>query len=193
MRRYYKPLAIMLIVLVVGYTLWPLFLEHASVVKTYLIQYKKFCQANPWVGYAIYAAILSTILLAGLPVATVAMLFAGVVYGFWEAITLVTICRLAAATVSLVLVRQLLHEPPRPARRQPYFLRKFEHHPKVGLFLARLAPIPDSVVNYTLAAAPMRQRDFVVVSLLGMIPFTLLCVWMGQQLGTVSSFVRFLK
>lgn len=193
MRRYLRPLLFTLLILALGFSLWPLITANIGEVKAALIVLKKYCLANPWTGYFLYSAILSTILFAGLPIATIAMLLAGVIYGFWEAATLVTLCRLLTAVAAFVIARYLVDAPNRPSRKAPYIIRKFERHPNLGLFLARLAPIPDSVVNYTIAASPITNRDYVVLSLLGMIPFTLLCVWLGSELGTVSHLIRWMQ
>ncbi len=193
MYRYTKPLGLIIILTVIACWFLPDITAHAGTVKTQLIHFKKYCLANTWTGYLLYVSILSTILLAGLPVATVAMLLAGVIYGFWEVATLVTLCRLLAAILTFLIARQLIGRPSTRPFRTPYLIRKFEHHPKIALMLVRLMPIPDSVVNYTIAASTISHRDYVVLSLIGMIPFTLLCVWMGQELGTISSFVRYIK
>ena len=193
MRRYLRPAIFTLLLLAVGYSLWPIFLTHIGEVKALLIALKKYCLTNPWTGYFVYTGILSTILFAGLPIAGIAMLLAGIIYGFWEAFTLVTLCRLITATVAFFVVRRLIDTHDRPKRKVPYIIRKFEHHPNVGLLLARLTPIPDSVVNYTLAASPIKHRDYVGVSLLGMIPDTLLCVWLGNQLGSISHLIRWMQ
>ena len=193
MRRYIKPFIFALLLLAVGYSLWPIFLENIGEVKALLIALKKYCLANLWTGYFIYAGIFSIILLAGLPIAGIAMLLAGVIYGFWEAFTLVILCRLITAMIAFFAVRQLVDVPDRPKRKAPYIIRKFERHPNVGLLLARLAPIPDSVVSYTVAASPIKHRDYAFVSLLGMIPDVIICVWLGNQLGSISRLVRWMQ
>ena len=193
MRRYLKPAIFALMLLIVGYGLLPVFMAHTGEMKALLITLKKFCLANPWSGYFIYSGILSTILFAGLPVAGIAMLLAGVIYGFWEAVTLVMLCRLITAMTAFFVVRQLMDVPDRPKRKAPYIIRKFERHPNVGLLLARLAPIPDSVVNYTVAASSIKHRDYAFVSLLGMIPDVIICVWLGNHLGSISHLMRWMQ
>lgn len=194
MKRYLNPFLIMLTVLALGYTLWPLAEAHMGHVKQALIQFKSYCRANPWTSYTLYTGLLSAILLTGLPFASIVMLLAGVLYGFWEAAALVTICRLMAAFLSFIIVRHWLYETPPLRRREhlPYFLQLFERHPNIGLLLVRLAPLPDSMVNYTVAASPITHRNYLLVSLLGMIPVSIAIVWIGQELGSISRFIRYI-
>lgn len=193
MRPYIKPVLITLILCAAGYMLWPFIHANISLVKATLIDIKKFCLSHTWQGYLVYTTILSVILFAGLPLASAAMLLAGVIYGFWEAVTLVTLCRLLTAAFAFFIVRRLLNCDGTPHKRAPYLIRKFEKHPTIGLLLARLSPLPDSVVNYTAPVTPIHHTQYMIVSLIGMIPLTLLCVWAGGQLGSVAQLIRWLQ
>lgn len=196
MRPYLRPVLVGLLLAVAGYALWPLMLENMAPIKSALITTKKFCLSHTWQGYLIYTTILSVILFAGLPLATAAMLLAGVIYGFWEAVALVTICRLTTAALAFFVIRHMIatDRPVNKRKRQvPYIVRKLEKNPNLGLFLARLSPLPDSVVNYTMPITPIPQTNYLLVSLIGMIPLTLACVWFGHHLGSVSRLVHWLQ
>lgn len=196
MRPYLRPVLVGLFLAAAGYALWPLMLENIALIKSTLITIKKYCLSHGWQGYCIYSAILTLILFAGLPLATAAMLLAGVIYGFWEAVALVTLCRLSTAGLSFCVIRHMIATD-RPVnkrgRKSPYIVQKFENNPNLGLLLARLSPLPDSVVNYTMPITPIPQTNYLLVSLIGMIPLTVACVWFGHHLGSVSRLVHWLQ
>lgn len=192
MRHYLKPLIFALLLTALGYAMWPLLQSNLAAVKLVLLEFRHFCRVNPMASYAIFASVMAGTVLLGLPLATLLMLFAGLVYGFWEAAALVTLSRVAAAFIAFILARALIEETDVPVRQKPYLLRRFEQHPCLSLFIARLAPLPDSVVNYAIAASPIRHRDYIAVSLVGMVPVTLACVWLGEQMGTISRLLNLL-
>lgn len=194
MRRYGKPILLAALLLMLGYALWPLMQPHLIQIKAWLIEFKQYSRHQPATSYLIYSGVLMVILLLGLPVATAIILLAGITYGFWEAIMLVTACRLAAAGMGFVFTRHMIDEPRRERyRKKPTLLKKFERNPHIALLLMRLAPLPDSVANYTMGASPIRSSQYLLYSLLGMIPLTILYVWIGNELGSISKLIRFLN
>ncbi len=55
------------------------------------------------------------------------------------------------------------------------------------VFLLKLSPLcPFAIMNYALGATQLRLRDFVWASLVGAVPGTLLYVWLGSLLHTMS-------
>jgi uncharacterized membrane protein YdjX (TVP38/TMEM64 family) len=194
MNRYIKPLLWMSAAALLGCMLWPLVGAHMAEIKTMLLHFKHYGRLHPLISYALYTLALAVVLFSGLPVATALMLFAGVVYGFWEAATLVTMARLIVAVAAFAAARHWVHFPPRRRRRaHEFLLAQMERHPNVTLLVARLMPIPDGMVNYTVAVSPIRSMHYVLVSLVGMIPFTLACVWFGSQLGSVHRLLAYLS
>jgi len=190
MRNYLTPFLILLAIAVIGHEAWPALKPHMIGLQDHLNQFALYSREHPLLSYSVYGAILCGVLLAGLPLATIVMLLAGVTYQFWEAAALITLCRLAAAAIAFFLARNLLSMNSDAQTERPLMLRKLEEHPNLSLFLARLAPLPDSFVNYTVAASPICQRDYVLVSLAGMIPFTLGCAWFGHHLGNVTALMN---
>ena len=78
-------------------------------------------------------------------------------------------------------------------RKTSGWLERFSQHPQLGLLLARLSPLPDNVVNCTIAASPIDKKPFVLLSLLGMLPFTAVYVWLGSELGSISRLIRYIQ
>jgi uncharacterized membrane protein YdjX (TVP38/TMEM64 family) len=104
--------------------------------------------------------------------------------------------RFVTAMITFLLARRVFFQkddckPPQPLQLR--ILRLVESHPNLSVLLVRLAPIPDTIANYSLAAAPVRESHYAVMTLIGMIPFTLLCVSIGQQLGSISHLLRYLE
>ncbi len=197
MRRSIILATIIFITLILGYALGPVIDAHLPELRRYLLEFRSYSHANPVMGYFVFMAMLGATILTGLPLATVWMISAGLLFSFWEAAVLIMLGRLIAADIAFMLARRVLEEP-RPPRYMRYkrtatLWERMEQHPNIGLLIARLAPIPDGVVNYTSAAAHIRHTDYLLVSLLGMLPITLICVWMGQQLGSISSLIRWLQ
>ncbi len=189
MRPYWILIGFTVALFALDYAFWPAIHPYMGLIKGWLILFKKFCIAHPLLGYAAYIGVLALVLFLGLPLAMAIMLLAGVTYDFWEATVLLTFCRLAVAVAAFLLVRHLVHQE-RSHRPQPVLLRKFEEHPRVGLLLARLAPLPETTVNYAMGASSLDCMQYTVISLIGMIPLTMLCVWMGNELGSVSHLIR---
>jgi uncharacterized membrane protein YdjX (TVP38/TMEM64 family) len=200
MKKILLPIAFILIVALAFHAAWPFLQPHLKEVARALIHFKTYCHQNPYAGYAIYVMITLAILPFGLPISTAVMLLAGIIFSFWEATTLIMACRFAAAMLTLLAVRHVWGETDGETRagdkgrtakkRLPRMIR---NHPNWSVLLVRLAPIPDSVVNYSLAAAPVREDRYALMSLIGMVPFTLLCVWIGQHLGTVNNLLSYIK
>lgn len=182
-------------------SLWPLIQPHLIYIKTYLVQFRRFSYEQPGISYAVFSGIFIGILLIGLPLSTAIMLLGGVIYSFWEATAIITLCRLAAAVTGFVLGKQLLewagqshryiYLPKRkPLRAPPPMLDRFRNHEWLYLLMLRLAPVPDCVVNYSMGATAMRLHHYVTISLIGMVPFTFFCVWAGRQLGSVTNLLQ---
>lgn len=187
MRAYILLALIVLFTLLLGYAVWPLLHPYMGQIKFWLIELKQFCHQNPLAGYAVYGMLLSFILFFGLPFSMLIMLMAGITYDFWEATFLVTLCRLMVAIAAFLLVRHLMIE--NMEKPQPALFKRFERHPKVGLLLARLAPLPDTTVNYAMGAVSINCMQYAAISLIGMIPLSLFCVWVGNELGSITQLI----
>ncbi len=57
--------------------------------------------------------------------------------------------------------------------------------------LLKLSPVcPFAIVNYALGVTPLRMRDFLVASLAGAIPGTVMYIWIGSLLNGVTDVIR---
>jgi len=188
--RFYKSLLVFTAVsILTGYVCWPVIHPYLWHIRLWLIVLKDFCHQNPLLGYVFYSCLFGITLFVGLPFAIAIMLFAGLTYSFWEATFLIVFCRLVVAIIAFIAVRRMINVSA-IKRPQPVLIKKFERHPKVGLLLARLSPLPDTTINYAMGTSSLNCMQYTLISLIGMIPMTLLCVWTGGRLGSVSKLIH---
>ena len=117
---------------------------------------------------------------------------AGLAYGPWLGLLLVSPLSVAAATLSFVLgrtvargwiARRVAADPRFRAVDAAIGQRGF----KIVLLL-RLSPLfPFNVLNYALGLTDVRLRDFILASFIGMLPGTFLYVYLGSLVSNVAS------
>lgn len=127
--------------------------------------------------------------------ASVLTLGAGFAYGPVYGSLLVVVASNLSALVSFLLGRTVLRE--RVGRRlvgQPRFTAVDTAVAAQGfkvVLLLRLSPIfPFSVLNYSLSLTRVRLRDYVPATFLGMLPATVLYVYLGSLVTSVAQLTR---
>lgn len=131
-------------------------------------------------AFAIYVAVTAL----SLPAATALTLICGWYFRFWRAALLVSFASTAGATLAFCLSRYLLREAMqhRFGDRLARFNESLERDGAFYLFSLRLMPvIPFFVVNAMMGLTPIRVRTFWWVSQLGMLPVTLIWVYVGAS------------
>lgn len=141
-------------------------------------------------GVAAYVAAYVTVTLLLLP-ASLLTAGAGLAYGPILGTTLVSPVSVAAATLAFLLGRTVARDW--VATRIAGDARFAAIDAAIGrhgfriVALLRLSPlVPFSVLNYALGLTRVRPRDFVLGSFVGMLPGTLLYVYLGSLVTTVS-------
>ena len=124
------------------------------------------------------------------PVATGLSLLAGSLFGFTEALLLVSFASTIGATLAMLLARYVLrdvvekHWPRLLARTN----RGLTRDGLLYLLALRLAPAPPFfVVNLLMGLTRISARRFFIVSQLGMLPIDLVFVNAGRALAKVDS------
>lgn len=131
-------------------------------------------------AFAIYVAVTAL----SLPAATALTLICGWYFRFWRAALLVSFASTAGATLAFLLSRYLLREAMqrRYGDRLTRFNESLERDGPFYLFMLRLTPvIPFFVVNAMMGLTPICTRTFWWVSQLGMLPATLVWVYVGAS------------
>ena len=137
---------------------------------------------------------------AGYAAATVLMipgalvtLFVGAVYGPWLGTALVSPASVLGATAAFLLGRHVFR-PAVEARmagnaRFQALQRALEHRGLHVLTLVRLSPVfPFTVVNYAFGLTPLKTWQFVLGSFVGMLPGTLMYVYLGSTIGDLAAY-----
>ena len=153
-------------------------------VADYLQNVLAWIQANPSISWAVYIGlyILATVLL--LP-GSILTLGAGFLFGVGFGYLLVAIGSVVGATLAFLIGRFLardwvdsrLSEMPKFAALD----RAVSERGALIVFLTRLSPIfPFNLLNYALGLTAVRPLTYILVSWIGMIPGTLLYVYLGS-------------
>jgi len=129
----------------------------------------------------ILAYVLMTVLLIPGSALT---LGASALFGFWKGLAVVLCGANLGALCSFLLARTLLRaQVARWAAANPKFAaldRAIGQHDFKMVFLARLSPIfPFTLLNYLLGLTTVRTSAYVLANLFGMLPGTLLYVYLG--------------
>lgn len=147
---------------------------HAYPVKTVLV------------FFLVYLAVTSL----SLPGAAVLSVLAGAIFGLPVGAVTVLLAATAGATVAFWLSRYIFHDwvQDRFGDKLQAVNAGIEKDGAFYLFTLRLIPIfPFFVINLVMGLTPMRTTVFCVVSLLGMVPGSILFVNVGTQLADLES------
>jgi uncharacterized membrane protein YdjX (TVP38/TMEM64 family) len=116
---------------------------------------------------------------------------AGLVYGTLVGVLIVSPASVLGATGSFLIARYFARDwVERKIQKYPKFKAVDRAVEKQGfkvVFLLRLQPIlPFVLLNYALGLTRVRLRDYVIASWIGMLPATIVYVYLGSALHDVS-------
>jgi uncharacterized membrane protein YdjX (TVP38/TMEM64 family) len=179
-----KKLASILALVAVALSAWFLYLDER------LPGFVEWVRAHGATGALLIglAYALATVLMVPGSLAT---LLIGAVYGPWLGTALVSPASVLGATVAFLLGRTVMR-PPIEARmaqstRFAALQRAVERQGFKIVALVRLSPIfPFVVVNYAFGLTRVSLRAYVLGSFLGMLPGTLMYVYLGSTAGDVA-------
>jgi len=145
-------------------------------------------------GVVIYAAVFAVAAVCLVP-GSILTVGAGVAYGLVWGTLIASIASAAAATAAFLVARTIARRRvARWAAADPRFAALDAAIGDDGLklvILVRLSPlIPFNVLNYALGLTRVRLRDYALGSFLGMLPVTVLYVYIGSLAGQVVSLAR---
>ena len=109
----------------------------------------------------------------------------GSIYGIWRGLLIAMPAGVASATAVFVLARSVLREWARRriagSQRLVAISRAVGAHGTWVVFLLRLSPVvPFNLLNYALSVTEVRLRVFVIATTIGMLPPTILYLYMGS-------------
>lgn len=146
--------------------------------------------AHPWptrLGFFLLYVLLTGL---SLPVATILTLAAGALFGvLWGSIA-VALASTCGATVAFMASRFLFHDllQARLGHKLTVINAGIRRDGALYLFMMRLVPaFPFFVINAAMGLTPMRPATFFLVSLVAMLPVSIVYVNAGSQLARISS------
>lgn len=145
-------------------------------------------------GGALYALVYvagTALFFPGLPLT----LGAGFIYGALIGTLVVSPASVAGASAAFLIARYLARD---------WVARRLKKYPQAAaidraiarngfkvVVLLRLQPvIPFNMLNYVLGLTDIRLRDYVLASWIGMLPATILYVYLGSVMGDVTDLLR---
>lgn len=145
-------------------------------------------------GGALYALVYvagTALFFPGLPLT----LGAGFIYGALIGTLVVSPASVAGASAAFLIARYLARD---------WVARRLKKYPQAAaidraiarngfkvVVLLRLQPvIPFNMLNYALGLTDIRLRDYVLASWIGMLPATILYVYLGSVMGDVTDLLR---
>ncbi len=151
---------------------------------------RAYADARPWAAALGFAAVYVVATALSIPGATILTLFAGAVFGLRTGSVIVAISATLGATLAMLSARYLFRDAVRAkfSDRLKTIDAGIEREGGFYLFALRLAPVfPFFVINLAMGLTGIRTRTYAWVSLIGMLPGTLVFVNAGRELGKLQS------
>jgi len=144
-----------------------------------------------WIGIVAYILIYIAACVFLLP-GSVLTLGAGVVFGVVKGSVIVSIASTLGATIAFLTGRYIARSwVVRQIEKRPFFQAIDEAISAEGwkiVLLTRLSPIfPFSLMNYALGLTRVKIKDYVLASWIGMLPGTVMYVYIGSLAGSLAS------
>ena len=142
--------------------------------------------------YGLIYAGATVLIVPGTPLTAVAGLLYGVIIG----VIIVSPASVLGATLAFLLGRYVARDwIARKLERYPKFVaidRAIERNGFLVVLLMRLEPVflPFALLNYALGITRVRLRDYVLASWIGMLPATILYVYLGSVAGDLTRLVH---
>jgi len=152
-----------------------------------LIAYK---EAHPVGSIAIFSAIYIAVTAASIPGALVLTLTAGAIFGFLGGVMVAVTSATIGATIAFLIARYLFDDlvRKRMGGRLAKIRESFAKEGALYLFSMRLVPVvPFFVINLLMGLTPIKTLTYMIASLIGMLPGTMVFVNAGTQLAKLDS------
>jgi len=151
--------------------------------------FRQYQQEHPTLVYFVAFAIYVTVTGLSLPGATGMTLLTAWLFGFWRALLVVSLASTAGATVAFLFSRYLFRDllVRRFGDRLTTFNSSLDKDGPFYLFTLRLIPaVPFFVINAVMGLTLIRVLTFSWVSLLGMLPGTMVYVYAGSRVPALQ-------
>ncbi len=186
----WKPILILLIVMSAAL----LYVQYGHLLSLQSLAKKEsdlraFQGAHPYLVYGVAFVVYVAVTGLSLPGATPLTLVYGWYFGFWRTVLLVSFASTAGATIAFLMSRYLLGDTVQRkfGDRLRFFNQQLEREGAFYLFMLRLIPaVPFFVINLVMGLTPLKARTFWWVSQIGMLPGTMVYVYAGSRVPSLS-------
>lgn len=161
-----------------------------AALQSLLADAQGYAAAHPWTAILGFAAIYIGATALSIPGATLLTLFAGALFGLRTGSVVVAISATIGATLAMLSARYLFRDAVRGkfGERLKTIDAGIEREGGFYLFALRLAPVfPFFVINLAMGLTGIRTLTYAWVSLIGMLPATIVYVNAGRELGRLQS------
>ena len=161
-----------------------------AALQSLLADAQGYAAAHPWTAILGFAAIYIGATALSIPGATLLTLFAGALFGLRTGSVVVAISATIGATLAMLSARYLFRDAVRGkfGERLKTIDAGIEREGGFYLFALRLAPVfPFFAINLAMGLTGIRTLTYVWVSLIGMLPATIVYVNAGRELGRLQS------
>jgi uncharacterized membrane protein YdjX (TVP38/TMEM64 family) len=159
-------------------------------IRQRLGDFHTYAADKPLNAAGILVGIATVVHLAAVPVASLLAVVAGVVFGRWMGLGIMSAAATIGCTLSMLLSRRLI----RPAfqihlpEKTEALNRRLEKHGPYDLFALRMTPfVPSAVINVLMGVSRIPVFTHAWVTLVGSLPGLFLLVSAGAAAGTVES------
>lgn len=159
-------------------------------IKARQADLENWVDARPWTAAGIFVLVYVAVTALSLPGAAVMTLVGGALFGLGWGLVLVSLASTTGATLAMLISRFFLRSwvSERFGRQLEPIDRGVERDGAFYLFALRLVPaFPFFIINLAMGLTAIPVRTFCWVSLVGMLPGTLVYVNAGRQLAEVES------
>ncbi len=159
-------------------------------VKSNIQIFDSYYDANPVFAIAIFGLIYIAVTALSLPVATILTLTAGALFGILSGTIIVSFASTIGASLAFLASRFLMRDyvQKKYSDKLSAINKGIEKEGAFYLFTLRLVPIfPFFMINLIMGITPIKLRTFFAVSQVGMLAGTILYVYTGTQLATITT------
>jgi len=151
--------------------------------------FKNEVDENLLIAILIFFALYTLVTAISLPVASILTLLAGALFDLWLGAGVVLLAATVGATLAFLSSRFLLRDwvQSKLGSRLEAFNRGIETDGAFYLFSLRLVPLfPFWLINLAMGLTPIKTWTYFWVSLIGMLPGTLLYINVGKRLSELN-------
>ena len=154
------------------------------------IRMRSFVQTYPWQAWLLGCCIYTAFSLV--PGTTGKSVVWGWLFGFWPAVVIIDVGLTIAAVVSFLAARFILRDAVKSRFRGliEKLDHSLDHDGAFYLLMMRLAHMPFTFINYGAGATSARLRTFTWTTALGVLPGTMIFVFVGTRIPTLESLSR---